>query len=634
MRPQIACIGTIGLVLACQTPHFGANSADQLAPTSECFEKMVYGLSGPEMEGRGIGTRGLEEAERGLVEIYELLGLESATETYRQPFDVVTGVSLGPRNTLEWSSDAAQVEEDFMPLEFSDSGNFEAPVVFAGYGIVAEELDYDDYRHVDVAGKIVLAMRYEPRENDEESPFDGKRASRFSDLRYKALRAREAGATALVLVNPPGEEEDRLRSLGTVGPVSKAGLPVLQVRRDVVSRWLAPSGHDLAILQARIDAELEPLSFEIPSLTLRGRIDLRVTHHPVANVVGIWPGRGALAREAVVVGAHYDHLGYGGPSSMAPGSRDIHPGADDNASGVAAMVCGVAGVDDETQGGAAERRTLLVIAFTAEEIGLAGSSHYVAHPVIPIAQTTAMVNLDMVGNVRDDEIDALGADSSPDWRNLLEAAASRHGLSVRAGGDGYGPSDQLPFYAEGVPVIHFFTGAHSRYHTPDDVPDSLNLDGGARIALLLRDLLIDLLHREDALAYRRADNSSLMLGDHRGYGSYLGTIPDYGEMMNSTGGVLLAGVRTAGPADRAGVRKNDRIIKMAGVGIQNLYDMTFVLRDHRPGDIIEIELIRNGERIVVRATLGLRGESESNSPLEHPHGSAKAEDSEPPSSRK
>ena len=443
VRPAIAVILVAGCVGPARAP---VPEPPVLEPSAECFRAVAATLAADEMGGRGVGSVGLERAARYLAASYRALALEPGADGYRQEFEVSTGVELGSGNLLGWDEHAGEVLTHFTPLGFSSTGAFSGPLVFAGYGIRAAEIDYDDYAGLDVAGRVVLAWRYEPGEGDEASPFDGKHPSRWSDLRYKAHVAREAGAAALILVTPPGDDEDRLPRLRLSGPTSHAGLPVLQVTRAVARTWLARAGLDPTELHEAIDSDYTPRSAEIPGLHIEGTVDLVTRTASVANLVGVVPGAGALAREAVVVGAHYDHLGLGGHGSMRPDSQEVHNGADDNASGVAAMLCAVGGLVREfTQGGPASRRALIVIGFAAEEIGLGGSSFYVREPLLPLADSVAMVNLDMVGRLRDDRLLALGADSADEWRPLLERLAAAGGLSLRAGGDGYGPSDQLGY---------------------------------------------------------------------------------------------------------------------------------------------------------------------------------------------
>ncbi|UCE84972.1 MAG: M28 family peptidase [Deltaproteobacteria bacterium] len=583
--------------------------------STECVERIARALADDAMEGRGVGTAGLERAALYLEDAFQRAGLAAADPPTQQSFAAVTGVALGADNALSWrgegAADARALEpgRDFTPLGFSSSGEFAGPLVFAGYGIRAEPLGYDDYAGVDVRGSVVLAMRYEPRENDADSPFAGRRASRYSDLRYKALLAREAGAAALILVAPPSEQEegnDRVPALKSEGPVSRAGLPVLQVTRATARRWLEATGSDVPELRAAIDRDLQPRSLAIPTVQLRGRVDLETTEERLRNIVGVIPGRGALADEAVVVGAHYDHLGFGGYGSVVPAARAIHNGADDNASGVATVLCAVEALRPRLEAQRGERRTLVVLAFAAEEIGLGGSVHYVRNPLFPIERTVAMVNLDMVGRLRDRKLVAMGSDSAEEWNAILEPRARALELTLTTGGDGYGPSDQMAFYEKGVPVIHLFTGAHSEYHTPDDDFATLNVEGMAHVADFVAAVLLELVTEPQRLSYRAARDVPAISGDSRGYGAYLGTIPDFSQMGQAEGGVRLSDVRAGGPADRAGLRGGDVIVEMAGVEIQNLYDMTFVLRDHKPGQTIEIVVLRDGERVSMLATLGDR----------------------------
>jgi aminopeptidase YwaD len=611
--PALAII----LGLACATPP-----VVPLAPTEACFREVAGALANDDFGGRGLGTDGLRKSSDYLSRVFSQLPLRRVHSggimpSYRQRFPAVTGIATGPNNRLSWNQDAfegggrASMQSEFMPLGFSSSAEFEGDLVFVGFGIVAEPLNYDDYAGLDTQGKVVLAMRYEPGESDPESPFDGKRPSRFSDLRYKALKAREAGAAALILVSPPGDdgdpEDDPLPRLVRRGPLSNAGIPVLQITRKLARTWLDLAGQDLSALRASIEADYRPHSTELPNLRVSGNVDLSTEHTDIDNILGIVPGRGALAKEAVLIGAHFDHLGRGGPSSLARERDAIHNGADDNASGVAAMICGVAGTIKRLAEDPSPHRSLIVAGFNGEEVGLLGSSWYVRNPVFPIDKTVAMVNLDMVGRLRDRKLHAMGADSSPDWKPVLEPLAVQHDLDLLAGGDGYGPSDQMSFYGAGIPVVHFFTGSHSEYHTPEDDIESLNIAGGSQISQFVNDVLTNLVYRPTPPIYQASSSGPMMAGDSRGFGAYLGSIPDYAEMMNSEGGVLLSGVRHGGPADIAGILRGDRIVEMDGTEIRNLYDMTFVLRDHRPGQIIEIKLIREGQPLTLNATLGRRG---------------------------
>ncbi|MCK9539670.1 M20/M25/M40 family metallo-hydrolase [Dokdonella sp.] len=589
-----------------------ASGAPLPADPQACFRTVTTVLADDAMEGRGTGTRGEAMAARQIAAWMDDLGLRAPEGGRMQPFEANIGIEVGGHNALE----GARYGEDWIPLGFAKSGTFAGELVFAGYGIRAQELGYDDYAGLDVKGKVVLAMRFEPGEADADSPFDGKQPTHWSDLRSKAIQAREAGAAALILVAPPqsADEPDRLPPLKLMGPLSDAGLPVLQVTRALADRWLAARKTDLAKAQAAIDGSYKPASFALPGTRVAGRVDLHPVIAQTRNVIGLLPGRGALANQYVVVGAHYDHLGWGGRGSFKPDLHAIHNGADDNASGVAGMLC-AARLLKAAQAPAGDRRSLVFAGFSAEEIGLGGSAWFVRHPPVgEIGDIVAMINLDMVGRMRNHELNVLGADSSKAWAGLIEAAnRAAPEVKIAAGGDGYGPSDQSSFYAAGVPVVHLFTGAHEQYHAPEDDVALLNMAGGAQVTRITAALADGL---RTAARPDHVRTSAPVSGDSRGYGAYFGSVPDYSAMQATSGGVRLSDVRPDSPAEKGGVRKGDVIIGMAGVTIDNLYDMTYVLREHKAGDTIDVVLLRDGEQQRLRVTLAQR--PEGGTPAAHP----------------
>ncbi len=320
----------------------------------------------------------------------------------------------------------------------------------------------------------------------------------------------------------------------------------------------------------------------------------------VANVVGIVPGRGPLRTQAVVVGAHYDHLGYGGFGSLDSDSvRVIHNGADDNASGTAALI----EVARQLHARTAENvRSIVFVAFTAEEAGLIGSNYYVKHPVVPNDSTFAMLNMDMVGHLTDDRLVAFGAETAAEFVSLLESTNLDYRFRLAASGDGYGRSDQQSFFIEKIPVLHFFTGTHENYHRATDDAELINGDGVARVASFVSDLTWNLATRPAPLTFVDAAPPPPVTSG--GYGAYLGSIPD---MSDSPGGVRLSGVRSGGPADRAGIRAGDIIVQIAQFEVADLYAMTEALQALKPGDTVTIKLRRDDQVIEVEATLGRRG---------------------------
>jgi len=582
---------------------------------TRAFHDAVYALAADSMEGRGIGTAGIAKAATWIERRMKAIKLEPAFPgprggSYRQGFPIKIGVTLKPGNRIEGLDST-----EWTPLGFSSSGDFSGPLVFCGYGIDAPAIGYQEFDGIDLKGKVALMLRYEPQEKDDGSPFDGKRPSRWSALRYKAMQARERGATAVLFVTGPIQDEgtDKIPALRNDGPESPAGLPVAQVKLSAASRWLAKAGIDLRAFQKDVDRDLTPRSREIGAVTIHGKIAVEDKYVNSDNLAGIIPGKGRLKNEYVVVGAHYDHLGWGGESSMRPNDHAIHNGADDNASGDAAVLVAADGLRRDLAR-QVSHRTVLVCLFSGEEVGLAGSAWLVDHSPIPIDKIAAMVNLDMVGRLRGNTLIALGLESAPEWAPLLRDAAIDTKLDVAARGDGYGPSDQTSFYAKGIPVIHLFTGTHEQYHTPDDKPATINAEGGGIVARFTQVLVERAALRDHRLTYARSNAAPTMTGDSRGYGSYLGTVPDFKAMESANGGVLLADVRAGGPAEISGIKGGDLIVSMAGTRIENLYDMTYALQDHRPGQTVEVSVVRGGDTLTFRVTLGDRARMGSAGP--------------------
>jgi len=611
----------LGACLSCPWAIADGASAEQR------YLEDLATLASDEMGGRGLGSEGIERAADWIEGRMTDLGLVPAFETgYRQPFPVKTGVTMQGSNTVD-----GLAADDWVPLGFSSSGSFDGELVFAGYGISAGPLGYDELEGLDLAGKVALVLRYEPQERDEDSMFAGRLPSRWSALRYKVLQLRERGAAAVVFTTGPVQDEgnDRLPVLRNDGPESPAGLPVIQVRTSVAQRWLDSAGIDLKAFQAQTDRDLLPRSRAIEGVRVAGTVSLEASYEQTVNLAGLVPGKGGLADEYVVIGAHYDHLGLGGASSMRPNEEAIHNGADDNASGTVAVLHAA----EQLQGELAkldEHRTVVVALFSAEETGLAGSSFLVDNAPFPVDRVVAMVNLDMVGRMRDDTLVALGSESADEWPAALERIATDQELVITQRGDGYGPSDQTSFYAQQVPVLHFFTGAHEEYHSPEDDPATINAAGAVRVVGVTAAIAGELASGRLTPSYRQAAAAPAMGGDSRGYGAYLGTVPDYRAMEASEGGVLLGDVRPGGPADLAGVRGGDTIVGMAGTRIENLMDMTYALQDNKPGDTIDVIILRDGERLALRATLGDRalmnktptGAEPGAQPAASPHGPA------------
>ena len=537
-------------------------------------------------EGRGIGLPGLAAAGEWIEARFRELGLEPAGEQggYRQLFAVEVAVASGPGTALAVDG-VAVAAGAFRPTGFSTAGPSAGEVVAAGWGITAPEKGHDDYAGVDVRGKIALVRRFVPP-SEEFRGADNER--RWGDLRYKAFNAREHGAVALLVADLAPEEP----AAGDPHAGAEAPLPKLRPDRS------GDVGIPVAVLTR---AAAEPLlaGGRRASLSVELERESATAFNVVARLV---PPAGAADAPAVLVGAHYDHLGRGGPDSLEAGSTEIHNGADDNASGVAALLeiaRTLAARRDELRG------AVVFAAFAGEELGLLGSSRLVKSPPTGLepARLAAMLNLDMVGRLRDERLTVFGVDTAAEWGELVSSACARARLECKQNGDGYGPSDHTAFYAADVPVLHFFTGAHDQYHRPSDDAPLLNATGGARVAALVADLALQVSHRDERLAVVRAA-APPPSGDVRSFGASLGTIPDYSGPPEGKTGMPLAGVRPDGPAARAGLRRGDLIVGLAGREIRSIEDLMFVLRQSHPGEAAMVVVERDGERLELPIVFG------------------------------
>ncbi|HET8540706.1 MAG TPA: M20/M25/M40 family metallo-hydrolase [Anaeromyxobacter sp.] len=611
--PSRVRLAVVAALAAACVPRTADRARPGAAPDPERVRAEVAWLADPAREGRGIGTAGGAAAAAWIADRFREAGLAPAFDGgYAQRFEAPFRATLGERNALAIGDVAPALGAEWLPLGFSDDGAVEAEVVFAGYGIAAPDLGYDDYAGLDVKGKVVLVAQDFPREADPASPFRDPRNYRYGEWRTKAIAAREHGAAAMIGVrdvwahpaSPPlGGASDGADDLppwrGQVA--SRAGL--LAVRATAAA--LARAGVDVRALAAPLEADGRPHSRPL-GRTARLSIEVRHERAETANVVAILPGSDpAVASECVVVGAHHDHLGLGGDASLAPDQvGTVHPGADDDASGVAALL----EIGRALAAEGPRRRTVLLAAFAGEEIGLLGSAKLVADPPArcPVDRMQLMLNLDMVGRPRDGKLYVDGADTAKGLRALLPQLASRRPalpLRIAFGGDGYGPSDQTSFLARGVPVLFFFTGAHADYHRPTDTADKVDAAAVADVARLALRVVRDAADRPDRLEAVRVAGPPPPASERseRSYGTYLGAIPDFAE--RDAPGVLLTGVRPGSPAERAGLASGDVLLRVGTTRLVSLQDLAFALRSHRPGDEVEIEWQRGAERRTVRVRL-------------------------------
>lgn len=565
-------------------------------------------LSSPFLEGRDAGTQGIAIASRYIAHQFKHMGLLPGGEqnTFFQYFSTTLGVKLGTGNHLATTAQGQQktwkIQQDFIPFGFSASGTLQGSVVFAGYGVTAPALGYDDYKNLDVKGKIVLLMRHTPFWK-QKGPHPWKdRKDLYAEFRYKLLNARSHGATGVLLVDTPrgaGEKEQPLVSLRLSRGLSDAGIPALHIKSQVAEHLLQGTGTDLRQRWQQIEQSKRPHSRSLPN-TVSLMVVLQKTQARIRNVIGVLPGSDPILRkEVIVVGAHYDHLGYGSVGAFPGNEGKVHPGADDNASGTVAMM-DIARNLAKTK----TRRTFVFIAFAGEERGLLGSAHYVQQPPThALGQVISMLNLDMVGHLNNNRLVIQGSATSPVYVSILREAGRKQHLQLKLGPSGYGPSDHTSFYAKKIPVLFFFTGAHTRYHRPQDTFDSLNLPGAVKVATFVAEVAKILDSVKQRPAYVKVQAPLPRRKMRGGMRVYLGTIPDYGSKVE---GVKLTGVRSGSPADKAGIKGGDILVQIGRFSIRNLYDMVYALRDSQADEKLPIIVERNGKRLTLQAVLQTR----------------------------
>jgi hypothetical protein len=626
------------LLVSCIWILTAALAGSQIDP--EDYLAHIKFLASPELKGRRTGTPELEKAAGYIAGQFRAAGLQTLAGSYMQEFDVTARTALGPEDSLSIQHGSKPLhlteQRDFVPLDLSSNGSATGTLVFAGYGITAPEYHYDDYAGIDVRGKIVLVLRHEPQENDEKSVFAGKNYTTHSELSSKIANAKLHGASGLLLVNDapnhPGGE-DHVDKFIPIMATEDVGLVVEEITAKLADELLAQSksngahrtpisrrqtgeelasssggastrgsSEDLASIVRTIDHDTKPHSFEISppsSATLTVSIAQEKRH--VHNVVGWIPGR---TQEYVILGAHYDHLGLGEQDSLAPSQiGTVHPGADDNASGTA----GVIELARHLAHSGEHRRGFLFICFAGEEEGLLGSSYYANHPLRPLSNAVAMINMDMIGRLRDNKVYVGGIGTGSTFKQIVDRASTQVGLRAdESEAGGYGASDHTSFTAKKIPTLFFFSGLHSDYHKPSDTWDKINAKDAVRLLDDVSEVAIALTDAPERPTFVRVESpahSGNLAASGSGYGPYFGSIPDFGSPAN---GVRFADIHENSPAGKAGLRAGDILIEFDGKPIQNLYDFTYALRQHKPGDTVVVKVLRGEQKIQATAKLTTR----------------------------
>jgi aminopeptidase YwaD len=570
-------------------------------------------LSRDEMQGRASGSPELELAADYIAERFREAGLTPAGDdgSYFQSFEVTTGADTGAANSLRLGTTDLSIDEDFVPILFSNTSQIEAPLVFAGYGISAPELEYDDYADIDATGKIAVVLRHEPQEMDAESKFAGAAFTSHASFVNKAINARLHGALGIIFISDPLHEEEE------VGPATRRidngdmNIAAVHAKREPFLQFFEEAGFVLGDLQNAIDEDLTPRSFDFEGSLAFLSTEVVRSKSVVRNVVGALEGSDPnLKDEWVVIGAHYDHLGLGDQSSLAPSQvGEIHNGADDNASGTSGVLeLARLAANDEREWA----RSVLFMAFAAEEIGLLGSSYFADNSTIPIDAINAMVNMDMIGRISNDRLFVGGVGTSPDFEDMLEAANSQAPTDASAAptldldfsDSGYGASDHTPFNIKKIPVLFFFSGLHTDYHKPSDTFDKINSDGAIKALSLVYGITDRIANAPERLAYVEVERPEAPGGGSGGgYGPYFGSVPDFRDDLE---GVLFADIVNGSPADEAGLMAGDIMIEFDDLEITGLNDYAYALRQKQPGDVVEVVVTRGEENVSASVTLSAR----------------------------
>lgn len=646
-------------------PHAGltiGDNAPKNAPAPEeadatVFCQHVATLADPFFEGRSADTKGIEYASNYIRFYFERAGLKPAfpdaaaapapsdappdnphgsdiqpppptgtpagavpdiapAVSYEQHFTVpgsmiVNSAEVSFKGTSQ--SGTFELGTDYNPLGMSAKAEASGQLVYAGYAIPKGPEGYSSFAEGDdLTGKIALIFRFEPMDSRGRSIWADSAAgvwSQRSGLVEKVKAAIAKGAAGVIVVNPPGADDPRANRLesprGTrFGQVDK---PVVMLTADAASRLIkAADPEQRSLLQLRELADgswkgVIPLANDGVNVTIK--VDIERQRLATHNVGGVLPGKGNLAGEYVVIGAHYDHVGYGYLAGASPANvGKLHPGADDNASGTAGLLM-LADRLSKTYAAmpeTANARSILFLSFAGEEMGLLGSKYFVGHTALSSSQMCAMLNMDMIGRLEENKVQLSGVGTAEEWDQVLAPAIKASGFNVSQSAGGQGPSDHATFYRSGVPVIHFFTGTHPQYHQPTDVANKVDCAGGVRIVNMVEAIAMDLAQRSQKLTFKESSGGGDG-GPRTAAKVRLGIQP--GDYDDTKKGVLIGGVSDNSAAALAGVKANDRLIRWNGQPVKDIYDMMEFMGKHEPNDVVELGIERDGAEITLKATL-------------------------------
>ena len=569
--------------------------------TAEEIKQHIGYLASDELKGRDSGSKEIKEAADYIANEFKDYGLEPIFDkSYLQEFPFIKTIELTDKNNLTFSFVDSKVSpklrEEYITVPFSGNKTIDAKLVFAGYGISASNLKYDDYDGVDVKDKIVIVMRNTPEPNVPHSEFDT-----YSPLRKKASVARDKGAVGIIFFNPYDEnkQDDDLIEFTYDRGGSISDFAAISIKRNIIEKILESEGINLKEVNDKIIETKQPSSFELKNSSAKISTEVKEVEAISWNVGGYLEGNDPkLKKEWLIIGAHFDHLGVGGDGSLYRGDEpQIHNGADDNASGTT-------GVLELAEKFASERdkikRNIAFCTFSGEELGLLGSNYLVNHMPFPAEDAIAMINMDMIGRLKDSSLIVYGTGTSSNWKNVLNKYNS-NSFKLTFNDEGYGPSDHSSFYGMKIPVLFFFTGTHEDYHKPSDDTERINFEGEKNILEYVYNIVMDIdqtVDRPDYLLVERQQTGQMFA-----IKVYVGTIPDFASNVD---GYKISGVSEGSPAQLAGLIGGDIIISFGGKKISNIYDFTYALGDFVPGDEVDVVVMRGDEQITFKVKLATK----------------------------
>jgi Peptidase family M28/PDZ domain/PA domain len=614
---RLVLIAAVPLILA--VPDIAAAFDGEDVDRENIVERVradVEYFSSDQLEGRGIDTKGIKLAAERIIEEYKTLGLKPAMPdgSYLQPFPVTVG-QMKTKDTTQvvlngpdGESRSLTVESQFQPIRRGTNGSADGDLVFIGYGITSEDDKYDDYAEVDVEGKVVVMIRREPRQDRDDGGFNGKETSPNAYIDRKLELAVQNKAAAIIFVNDRfthnSAERDELSPSTAFGNAGDT-IPFVHVKQSVVDDLLKESPlktgdqtlSSLDEVTAFIDESLTPVSQVMTGWSADITTEFEVNTVIAENIIGVIEGEGPLSDETIVIGGHYDHLGYGGFGSRARNrTGEIHNGADDNATGTAAVL----ELARRITSGPKPKRRIVFICFSAEERGLIGSNYYVRHPVFALDNTVTMLNFDMIGNLRNNRVEVNGVGTASEFRSIVESTDEAQPIDITIKNDPFGGSDHLPFYQRKIPVMFCFTGMTAIYHTPDDDFDTLNIEGTVAVI----DYAEGLFRGIDALE-TRPTFTAVARRSRRPSGRRMPSLGFAPELSDYSGeGVLVRTVRPDSPAEKAGVQVGDIVTMIGEKKVEGFQQIIETLTASKVGDKLKLTLKRGDETVETTVELG------------------------------